>query len=153
MAELLFYHLERARLEAVLPDLLEKSRARGWRVHVQTGDAEAAERLDAHLWTYRDEAFLAHGRAGADDETGARQPIWLSAEPEAPNAPDVLFLVAGAARGADALADYARAVLIFDDDDGPARDRARVLWKEAREAGLEATYWRQSEAGRWEKQG
>jgi DNA polymerase IIIc chi subunit len=55
MTELLFYHLERRPLEAVLPQLLEKSLARGWRVVVQSSSEERVEALDAHLWAYRDD--------------------------------------------------------------------------------------------------
>jgi len=43
MTEILFYHLERATLESVLPGLLEKSLERGWRAVVRAGSrAEAA---------------------------------------------------------------------------------------------------------------
>ena len=35
MTEVLFYHLQRQPLERVLPTLLERSLARGWRVVVQ----------------------------------------------------------------------------------------------------------------------
>ncbi|MGZ8395340.1 MAG: DNA polymerase III subunit chi, partial [Rhodoplanes sp.] len=54
MTELLFYHLERRPVEAVLPQLLEKSLSRGWRVVVQSSSEERVEALDAHLWAYRD---------------------------------------------------------------------------------------------------
>ena len=54
MTEVLFYHLLRQPLETVLPTLLEKSLARGWRVVVEAASAERVEALDAHLWTFRD---------------------------------------------------------------------------------------------------
>ena len=41
MTEVLFYHLERARLEGVLPGLLEKSLERGWKAVVRAGSRGA----------------------------------------------------------------------------------------------------------------
>ncbi len=61
MTEIRFYHLLDQRLERVLPQLLEMSLARGWRVVVQATSEERIEALDAHLWTYRDDSFLPHG--------------------------------------------------------------------------------------------
>ncbi len=59
MTEILFYHLQRQPVEKVLPQLLEKSLERGWRVVVQASSEERIDALDAHLWTYRDDNFLA----------------------------------------------------------------------------------------------
>ena len=60
----------------MLPALLEKSLERGWRVVVQAASEERVEALDAHLWTFRDDAFLPHGTAR---EAEAReQPILLT---------------------------------------------------------------------------
>ena len=61
MAEVLFYHLQNQRIENVLPALLEKSIARGWRVIVQAASDDRVDALDAHLWTFRDDSFLPHG--------------------------------------------------------------------------------------------
>ena len=58
MTEVLFYHLQNMSVESVLPPLLEKSLERGWRVIVQAASDERVEALDAHLWTFRDDAFL-----------------------------------------------------------------------------------------------
>ena len=63
MTELRFYHLQDQPIERVLPQLLEISLARGWRVVVQAASEERVEALDAHLWTYRDDSFLPHGTA------------------------------------------------------------------------------------------
>src|SRR6186713_1381084 len=65
MTEILFYHLQGQKLESVLPALLEKSLERGWKVVVQGSTEERIEALDAHLWTYRDDAFL-HTARGAN---------------------------------------------------------------------------------------
>ncbi len=153
MTEVLFYHLQRQPLEAILPGLLEKSLERGWRVVVEAGSAERVEALDAHLWTFRDESFLPHG---ADVATAAVQPVFLTAGSANPNGATVRFLVDGAGLSPEAaagFAEYARVVLMFDGNDAAAVESARGVWKAARAAGHEATYWQQAEGGRWEKRG
>jgi DNA polymerase III subunit chi len=61
VTDILFYHLQHQPLERVLPVLLEKSVERGWKVAVEATTPERVEALDALLWTYSDESFLAHG--------------------------------------------------------------------------------------------
>jgi DNA polymerase-3 subunit chi len=41
---------------------------------------------------------------------------------------------------------------MFDGRDEAEFEKARSLWKEAKEAGIVASYWRESAAGKWEKQ-
>lgn len=149
MTEVLFYHLERASLESVLPGLLEKTLARGWKAVVRASSRERVEALDAHLWTYRDESFLPHG-AGGD---GAAQPVWLTDGDEAPNDPQILFCVDGAEAAVDDISPLERCVMIFDGNDEEAVARARAFWKAAAAASHETTYWKQASNGRWEKQG
>lgn len=148
MTEVLFYHLEDQPLERVLPGLLERSLERGWRVVVQTSSEERAEALDAHLWTYRDDAFLPHGTDRQPD--AAAQPVLLTVGADNPNAANVRFLIDGAALPEDAAA-YTRIVLLFDGNDDEAVAAARTHWSQARERGLEATYWQPDENGRWIK--
>ncbi len=150
MAEALFYHLERARLDDVLPGLLEKTLERGWRAVVRCGARAEAERLDELLWTYRDDSFLPHAMAGAADD--ARQPVLIADAEQQDLQADVLFLVDGAAASVDAMRAHTRCVVIFDGGDEMRLAEARALWKSVKAAGLDATYWRQSPAGRWEKQ-
>jgi len=151
MSEVLFYHLERQTLEQALPLLLEATLKRGWKAVVQTTSAERLSALDSHLWTYKDDAFLPHAAKGDARfaDTAAAQPIWLTAEDEAPNDANVLFLVDGAARAA--IDGFERTVFMFDgrDEDNVARARAR--WSELKEAGHELTYWQQSAEGKWEQ--
>ena len=154
MTETLFYHLERKSLEDVLPGLLERTRERDWKALVRVGSAERMAALDAHLWTYSEQTFLAHGTAAEGFPT--RQPIFLTVEDENPNKADVLFLVGGAAPqdwAAARLKDFTRIVLLFDGRDEEALTAARTAWRNAKEAGHEATYWKESPAGKWEKQG
>ena len=81
MSEVLFYHLERQTLEQALPLLLEATLKRGWRAVVHAGSQERVAALDAHLWTYKNEAFLPHAAKGDARfaEHAASQPIWLTA--------------------------------------------------------------------------
>ena len=62
MGAVYFYHLTREPLDRVLPMLLERSLAQGWRVAVRGTDRGQLERLDEQLWL--DEGFLPHGLAG-----------------------------------------------------------------------------------------
>jgi len=151
MAEILFYHLERASLESTLPGLLEKTLERGWKAVVRASSRERVAALDAHLWTFREDSFLPHA-SGGEASFAALQPIWLTDRTDAPNGADVLFLVDGAAVDVAETGRYARAVVIFDGADESAVAAARDAWKSVRDAGLAATYWKQSEGGRWEKQ-
>jgi len=149
MTEILFYHLKGQTPEQVLPALLTKSLERGWRVVVQASSDERVEALDAHLWTWRDDAFLPHGTWR--DAEAAEQPIVLTVNAENPNKATVRFLIDGASMTADA-AGYERIVLLFDGDDPDAVETARARWSEAKAAGAEVTYWQADGAGRWRRQ-
>ena len=154
MAETLFYHLERRTMEDVLPGLLERTRERNLRAVLRVGSAERMEALDAHLWTYSEQTFLAHGTAAEGHQS--RQPIYLTTEEENPNKAEVLFLVGGSLPsdwGASSLAEFARIVLLFEGRDPEALDAARAAWRSAKEAGHDITYWKESPSGKWEKQG
>jgi DNA polymerase-3 subunit chi len=111
------------------------------------GGEERLRALDDLLWTYSDDSFLPHGLE-ADD--GPHQPVVLIEHGGNPNGATVRFLVDGAPLPADAAA-YLRLVIVFDGNDEEALATARERWREAKALGLDATYWQQSEAGRWEK--
>jgi DNA polymerase-3 subunit chi len=146
--EVWFYHLERAGLEQVLPELLEKTLARGWRALVRAPARERIEQLDAWLWTWRADSFLAHG---IDGETLIeRNPIVLTTGESNPNGAKALFLLDGAAAGD--LAAFERCVLIFDGRDDPALAQARQQWAGFKEQGHPVAYWRQGEERGWERQ-
>jgi DNA polymerase-3 subunit chi len=149
MTEILFYHLDRQPLERVLPELLEKCLERGWRAVVQVASDERLEAIDAHLWTYRDDSFLPHGTR--KDGPGEGQPVWLTTDADNPNGAGVRFLAEGAE--VRDIAGYTRVVMLFDGNDPDAVARARESWKKVKGDGPEATYWQQSERGRWEKKG
>ncbi len=149
MTEVLFYHLERASLESVLPGLLEKTLERGWRAVVRCGSRETVARLDEVLWTYNDESFLPHS---ADAGIAADQPVFLTDGTDIPNAANLLFLIDNAAADMSAVKSFLRCVTIFDGGDDKAVAAARAFWKDVKAAGHDATYWKQSPQGRWEKQ-
>jgi DNA polymerase-3 subunit chi len=149
MTEVLFYHLQNRTVENVLPELLEKSLERGWRVIVQSSE-DRVDALDAHLWTFRDDSFLPHGPDR--EQTAASQPVLLTAAEHNPNNATVRFLIDGAALPPDA-ASYQRIVLLFDGDDADAVATARERWTEAKALGFDATYWQPDEQGRWRRKG
>ncbi len=148
MTEILFYHLQRQKLEKVLPALLEKSVERGWRAVVQVASEERAEALDAHLWTYRDDGFLPHGTTRQQD--AAEQPVLIALDDGNANNAQVRFLVDGAPVPDD-VSSYERVVLLFDGDDEEAVAAARTHWSAAKARGLDATYWQNDDSGRWVK--
>jgi DNA polymerase-3 subunit chi len=143
-----FYHLERTGLDQALPELLDKTLARGWRALVRAAGQERLDHLDGWLWSYRDDSFLPHGLAGEAD--AARQPVLLTTGADNPNQADALFLIDGAEPGA--LDGYARCLVLFDGGDDSQLQRARRQWSALKGEGATLAYWRQSPEGRWEKQ-
>lgn len=152
MPEVLFYHLERASLEDVLPGLLEKTRERGWKALVRVGSQERLEELDNHLWTYKEESFLPHSTN--TDARAAEQPVLLTTVDGNPNGANVAFFTDGAVPddwNSDLVKACQRIVLMFDGRDPAAMESARAQWKLARGTGYDTTYWQQTDQGRWEK--
>jgi DNA polymerase III subunit chi len=148
LAEILFYHLQRQPLEAVLPVLLQKSVERGWRALVRATSPERVSALDDHLWTFADDSFLAHGTDREPD--AAVHPILLTTAEANPNGASVLFLVEGARLPTD-VSEFERVVLLFDGGDPEALAQARADWRVAKAGAHAATYWQQDPSGRWEK--
>ncbi|RYE38371.1 MAG: DNA polymerase III subunit chi [Hyphomicrobiales bacterium] len=150
MTEVLFYHLQSQSVENTLPPLLEKSLERGWRVVLQTSSEERADAIDAHLWTYRDDAFLPHGTWR--DRDAAEHPVLLSVDAGNVNSANVRFLLDGAELPDDAES-YDRIVLIFNGDDDDSAAGARQTWTASKARGFAVTYWQTDDRGRWQKKG
>jgi len=149
VAEVWFYHLERTSLDQALPELLEKTLAKGWRAVVRSGSRDRVEHLDGWLWSWRDDSFLPHG---LDDEPqAARQPVVLTTGLSNPNDAQALFLIDGAEAGP--LDGYERCVVLFDDADEAAEASAREQFGALRREGAAVSYWKQTARGGWEKQG
>ena len=67
----------------------------------------------------------------------------------------LLFLVGGATAPDWGVAEtkaLTRVVLLFDGRDPEALTSARAAWKDAKGAGHDVTYWKETPAGKWEKQ-
>ena len=150
MAETLFYHLERRALDDVLPGLVQKSLERGWRALICADSAERAEAIDTLLWTFDDQSFLPHAQRGDGDTT--RQPVLVGVETANDNGAQILFCVGGVAPDWNAVAALSRIVLMFDGRDEAALAQARSAWKDAKAAGHDVTYWKESPSGKFEKQ-
>jgi len=147
LAELWFYHLEQARVEDALPELLTKLQQRGGRALVVSQDEQRLSSLDAHLWTFREDSFLPHAQAGGEHD--ADQPILLSVEPQNRNQATMLFCLDGADPGP--VDPWERVVVMFEASDETCLARARALWAAQKKLGTLVSYWRQNDAGRWEK--
>jgi DNA polymerase-3 subunit chi len=147
-----FYHLHGQPLEHALPALLERSLSRGWRAAVQAMTPARIEAIDAHLWTYSDASFLAHGtRADGDPEW---QPIYLTTGPENANGAALRVFVEQApvlASLQTAPSAYQRCILLFDGEDPDQLADARAQWRALRAEGHALSYYQQTETGGWTK--
>jgi DNA polymerase-3 subunit chi len=140
-----FYHLTKLPLERALPQIAAKVVAAGGRLIIVAGEEGQRVRLDQLLWSYAPESFLPHGQAGGEDD--ARQPVLIVASPEAANGARNIALVDGVWRE-EALA-FDRAFHFFDEE---RIADARAAWRGlADRDGIDRNYWKQNDAGRWEK--
>ena len=153
MTEVRFYHLQRARLEEVLPVILERCHQRGERALVLAGSTERVEALAALLWTYRPDSFLPHGTAR--DGEAARQPVFLApadslaGEAANPNGAPVLILSDGARH--PQIGGFRLVCELFDGHDEAAVAAARAQWRTCREAGHAVVYFQQGDNGKWQE--
>lgn len=140
-----FYHLTRAPLERVLPQIADKVLAGGGRLLVVSDDAAQRGKLDQILWSYAPESFLPHGQAGGEDD--AAQPVLIGAGVEAANGARNVALADGLWRE-EALA-FDRAFHFFDEE---RIEEARAAWRGlGAHEDVERRYWKQDENGRWAK--
>ncbi len=134
-----FYHLGRDPLPPVLASIATRVLAGGSRLLVVTGEEAQAEMIDRTLWEGGVDAFLPHGREGAD------QPVLIAPDCEAINSARHIALVDGVWRD-EAIA-FERAFHFFDDQ---SIDAARAAWRSVKARdGVEPRYWKQDENGRW----
>lgn len=150
MTEIWFYHLQSQPLAKVLPALVEKTLARGWKAVIQTASEERLTALDDLLWTYSDATFLPHGKQG--DSDAERQPVYLTQAGDTPNGAEVRFYVDGTGPDAnESVANHVRGIVIFDGNDPDALATARLRWKALHGGGATLAYWQQTPQGQWEK--
>lgn len=148
MTEVAFYHLQRSRLDDVLPALLSKTLDAGKRAVVVVGSESRIDQLDGVLWTRDPASWLPHG--SRRDGNAGEQPVWLTDTDENPNGAQFLFLADGAS--SDSLESFERCFVLFDGNDDDAVAQARERWTSYKGAGHAVTYWKQGERG-WERQG
>ena len=132
-----FYYLTRTPLDRALPAIAERVLASGARLLVQAEDAVLLDRLDAHLWAYRAESFLPHGREG-------NQPVLLALPDVSPSGYTHIALADGIWR--DPPTETERVFYFFDAD---RLEAARTAWRALGDQPVERRYWKQDEAGRW----
>lgn len=143
MPQVDFYHLTHSPVERVIPRIAERVLGEGGRLLIVADDDALADRLDSHLWNYRPESFLPHGRAGKAGET--EQPVLISATCVAVNGARNIALADEAWR--EEALNFDRAFLFFSDD---RIAEARAAWRAlAARDGLERRYWKQDDEGKW----
>lgn len=141
-----FYHLQKSSLEQVLPVLAEKVYATGKRLLIKTDLSAKAEYLNNLLWTYRTDSWLPHGDENDGNET--EQPIFITTQHANLNQAEMIMLVDGGT--IEEIQSFERCLNLFNGHDEQALQQARNLWKAVVEAGFEAYYWQQNDAGKWE---
>jgi len=137
-----FYQLSRDPAEAAVLLIARATMKAGERLLAVTGDERQLARISEALWGTLPESFLAHGRAGEEQE--ARQPILLSDTPQPANGARFLAIADGIWREADSP--FERIFYLFDD---ATLQQARDCWRAlgGREA-LDRRFWKQ-QGGKW----
>ncbi len=147
MTAVQFYHLTATPMERALPKLAEKAYGGGFRTHLLLDAPERVDYFNQLLWTYDQNSFLPHGTRG--DAEPEMQPVFLSAELDAPNAPDLLFVTEGSVPPEPGK--YKRILDMFDGKSEERTQAARERWKQYKAAGHEVSYFQQNDTGGWEK--
>ena len=143
-----FYQLARRPVEAVLPSLVVRALGAGHRLLVRCEDEAVLEMLDERLWSFSATSFLPHGReAVLPPERAATQPVLLGRTLPAVNGADCLVQVHGDVP--EEVEGLARLLYLFGEADLAA---ARGHWRRLKGlAGVQPVFWRESEAGGFEK--
>jgi DNA polymerase-3 subunit chi len=137
-----FYQLTRDPAEKVLPPIAQRVLDGGGRLLVVGGDAVQLDVLSAALWNAKPDSFLAHAKAGEDDDS--IQPILLSTEPVAANGAKFIALADGQWR--DEALEFDRAFYLFPPE---STVNARAAWRALGEKeSVERRYWKQ-DGGKW----
>jgi DNA polymerase III subunit chi len=141
-----FYQLAGTPAEQVIGSIAQKILDGDGRLLIVAEDEAYLVKLDRLMWDHGASSFLPHGVAGGADD--ARQPILLSASPDAPNQARNLLIADGIWR--EAALTYDRSFYLFDE----ARlEGARLAWKLlAGRDGVERRYWAR-EGGKWVSKG
>ena len=139
-----FWQLSNDPAEKVATLIAGRVLSGGDRLLVVSEHDEHRAKISDALWEASDKDFLANG--DASEPHAERQPILLSAAPDAANGSNHVILADGTWRE-EALS-FDRAFLLFGDD---VIDAARAAWRGLDEAdGVERSFYRQ-ENGKWVK--
>ena len=141
-----FYHLQQSTLEQTLPVLVEKVYAAGKRLLIKTEMAEKADYINTLLWTYKPDSWLPHGSKA--DGFESEQPVLITVEDDNANKAKMIMLTDGGT--IEEIQSFERCLNLFNGYDEAAVQKARALWKAVVDAGHEAYYWQQNDAGKWE---
>jgi DNA polymerase III subunit chi len=124
-------------LEKALPSIAERIFKNGERLAIVAEDDVVLTRLDALLWSYKPDSFLAHGREGD-------QPIQLANHANLTGVENIA-LVDGIWR--DEALKFGRAFFFFDSE---TINGARAAWRGlAEKADVDRHYWKQDDSGKW----
>lgn len=147
MQDIRFYHLTQQALEQALPKLMVKVMEAGMRALVKVPDKTYMNDLDKVLWDFDPASFIPH------DKDGSKHPgdqiIFLTIEDENKNDADIIVLVDNMM--CDDVAAYKRCLYMFDGRNENIVIKAREHWKAFKDAGIEMSYWQQTELGGWEQ--
>ena len=147
MATIQFYHLLSTPLEQALPKLMEKALSAGMKGVIIAESQAALTQLDDALWTADPTSFVPHALASAEE--AARQPLCLSLEECAINAPNMLVITDG--RQPAEPNTYERILDIFNGRDESAVAAARQRWKKYKDSGQMLQYIQQQPDGGWQR--
>ena len=138
MTAVVFYHLTRMGLDAMVVSLLNRALGQGWRVMLRAPDLDLLERLDAKLWLGAEDSFLPHGLQGGPHD--ADQPVLLGSG-AVTNRAQALMLLAGAEVSQGEVGALDRVWMVFDGGDAAAVADARSRWTLYQSWGLSVQYW------------
>lgn len=133
-------------IEGVLPKLVEKTQAKGWKTLIKMSETRLPD-MDKHLWTYKDDSFLPHGRD--DEPLSDRQPIILTSSASASGAAACVILLDQTELEMSAEAE--RCIILIEGQKSDSVSFERARWKQLQEAGADLSYWQQGERGDWQK--
>ncbi|UTW53878.1 DNA polymerase III subunit chi [Kordiimonas sp. SCSIO 12610] len=147
MQDIRFYHLTQQTLEQALPKLMVKVVEIGMRALVKVPDKSYLDTLDKVLWDFDPASFLPHDKDGSAFPED--QNIYLTLGDENVNQSDIIVLVDNMM--VDDVTDYKRCLYMFDGRNEAVVSNARTHWKQFKDAGVEMSYWQQTEFGGWEQ--
>jgi DNA polymerase-3 subunit chi len=147
MTEVIFYHLSASTMEKAAPRLLEKIVEADNRTILYLESDEQISKYNDLLWTFGSRSFLAHGCY--KDPFPHLQPIFLTKDQSNPNNANIVITLSGIE--IPHINDFAKSIDIFDGNDNEQLEAARARYKKYKQNDFTLTYWKQDEAGAWQK--